>query len=283
MPASHAATEGTMPTSDAPDLDAIKAKQWQAWSTGDYAQVGTTLQIVGERLVEALDLRPGQRVLDVAAGNGNASLAAARCWCEVVSTDYVPAWLEKGRERAHAERLAIEFRPADAENLPFDDGSFDVVTSTFGVMFTPNQQRAADEMLRVCRSGGRLGMANWTPEGFVGQMFKVIGKYTKPPAGLRPPSLWGTRDHLHKLFGAAATAIYLREQSFVFRYKSAEHWLYLWKEIYGPLKVAFETQDAANHEKFADDLLSLVDAHNFATDGTMVVPAKYAEIVITLR
>ena len=177
-----------------PDLETVKARQRVAWSSGDYAVIGTTLQIVGEELCEslALDVRAGQKVLDVAAGNGNASLAAARRWCEVVATDYVPALLERARERAVAERLAIEFREADVEALPFADGSFDVVVSTFGVMFAPDQARAAAEMLRVCKPGGKIGLANWTPEGFIGQVFKTVGKHVPPPAGVKSPSLWGT-------------------------------------------------------------------------------------------
>src|SRR5450631_3853409 len=189
------------------DLEALKARQHDAWSSGDYAVVGTTLQIVGEQLCEALDIRSGQKVLDVAAGNGNATLAAARRWCEVVSTDYVPSLLERGRLRAEADGLLIKFKEADAEALSFTDASFDAVLSTFGVMFTPNQDRAAAELIRVCRSGGKIGLANWTPEGFIGQLFKVLGKYLPPPAGSKSPALWGTREHLIGLFGPAAFAI----------------------------------------------------------------------------
>jgi ubiquinone/menaquinone biosynthesis C-methylase UbiE len=178
------------------NLDAVKARQHGAWSSGDYAVVGTTLQIVGEELCEALDLRSGQKVLDVAAGNGNASLAAARRWCDVIATDYVPALLERARERALAERLDIEFRKADAEALPFRDAEFDVVMSTFGVMFTPDQDRAAAELVRVCKHGGKIGLANWTPEGFIGQLFKTIGKHIAPPVGTKSPGLWGTRPRI---------------------------------------------------------------------------------------
>ena len=185
-----------VPPPTLPDLGAVKTRQQGAWSSGDYAIVGTTLQIVGETLCEALDLRAGQKVLDVAAGNGNVTLAAARRWCEVVSTDYVPALLERGRGRAAAEGLAIEFRQADAEALPFVDASFDVVVSTFGVMFTPDQDKAAAELLRVCRPGGKVGLANWTPDGFIGQLFKTIGKHAPPPVGVRSPALWGVeRTH----------------------------------------------------------------------------------------
>ena len=185
------------------DLKALKSRQQAAWSSGDYAVIGTTLQIVGEELCEALDVRSGQKVLDVAAGNGNASLAAARRWCDVVATDYVPALLERARERAAAERLDIEFREADAEALPFPDGSFDVVVSTFGVMFTPDQDRAAAEMIRVCKPGGKIGLANWTPDGFIGQLFKTIGKHVPPAPGAKSPALWGTRARIAELFDAA--------------------------------------------------------------------------------
>src|SRR6476619_648294 len=183
-----------------PDLSAVKTRQQGAWSSGDYATVGTTLQIVGETLCEALDLRAGQKVLDVAAGNGNATLAAARRWCEVISTDYVPSLLERGRARAAAEGLSVQFKEADAEALDFGDGTFDAVISTFGVMFTPDQDRAASELLRVCKSGGKIGLANWTPEGFIGQVFKTLGKYLPPPAGAKSPALWGTPARIKEMF-----------------------------------------------------------------------------------
>ena len=189
------------------DLSALKTKQHGAWSSGDYAIVGTTLQIVGEELCEALDLRAGQKVLDVAAGNGNATLAAARRWCEVVSTDYVPSLLERGRARATAEGLSVQFKEADAEALDFGDATFDAVLSTFGVMFTPDQDRAAAELLRVCKSGGKIGLANWTPEGFIGQLFKTLGKYLPPPAGAKSPALWGTQARITEMFGASAASI----------------------------------------------------------------------------
>src|SRR3712207_331639 len=190
-----------------PDLTALKSRQHAAWSSGDYAVVGTTLQIVGEELCEALDLRSGQKVLDVAAGNGNVSLAAARRWCDVTATDYVPALLERAGERAQAERLSIAFREADAEALPFDDQSFDVVVSTFGVMFTPDQDRAARELVRVCKRGGKIGLASWTPEGFIGQLFKTVGKHLPPPPGARSPARWGTRAGIAELFGTQAASI----------------------------------------------------------------------------
>jgi SAM-dependent methyltransferase len=219
-------TTPTTPTpATAPGLAAIEARQQGAWSSGDDAVIGTTLQIVGETLCEAVDLRAGERVLDVAAGNGNASLAAARRRADVVSTDCVPALLERGRERAAAERLDIAFREADAEAPPFEDGTFDVVLSTFGVMFTPDQDRAAAELLRVCRAGGgRIGLANWTPAGFIGRLFKAMGGHVPPPAGARSPALWGTTERLAELFGRDAT-VAATPREFVFRYRSPEHWL----------------------------------------------------------
>jgi ubiquinone/menaquinone biosynthesis C-methylase UbiE len=204
-----------------PDFEAVKTKQQMVWSCGDYAAVGTTLQIVGEELAEAMDLRPGQKVLDVAAGNGNVTLAAARRWCDVTSTDYVEALLHRGRLRADAEGLRVEFRQADAESLPFADGTFDAVVSTFGVMFTPNQARSASEMLRVLKSGGRIGLANWTPDGFIGQMFKIIGRYLPPPSGVKSPALWGTKDWLERAFRNEASEIAVEHRHF--RFAIARH------------------------------------------------------------
>ena len=264
-----------------PDLAAIKARQQGAWSSGDYAVVGTTLQIVGEELCEALDLRAGQKVLDVAAGNGNVSLAAARRWCEVVASDYVPALLDRARERADADRLSIEFREADAEALPFADASFDVVVSTFGVMFTPDQDRAAAEMVRVCRRGGKIGLANWTPEGFIGQVFKTIGKHVPPPAGARSPALWGTRARLAELFEPHASSIQSAPRHFVFRYRSPEHWLEVFKGYYGPLLKTFAALAPPAQAALEQDLLSLIGQFNRSGDRSMVVPSEYLEVVIT--
>ena len=266
-----------------PDLDTVKTRQQGAWSSGDYAIIGTTLQIVGEALCEALDLRAGQKVLDVAAGNGNVTLAAARRWCEVVSTDYVPALLERGRERAVAERLAIEFRQADAEALPFVDASFDVVVSTFGVMFTPNQDKAATELLRVCKPGGKIGLANWTPEGFIGQLFNTIGKHMPPPAGVKSPALWGTGARITELFGAQASSIQLEQRDFVFRYRSAQHWIDVFKTYYGPLLKTFGALDPQAQAALTDDLFALIKRFDRSGDKTIVVPSEYLEVVVTRR
>ena len=265
-----------------PDLTAVKTRQHAAWSSGDYAIVGTTLQIVGEDLCEALDLRPGSKVLDIAAGNGNATLAAARRWCDVTSTDYVRALLNNGRDRAAAERLKVDFREADAENLPFADKSYDIVMSTFGVMFTADQDKAASEMLRVCRSGGKIGMANWTPEGFIGQLFKTLGKHLPPPTGVKSPALWGTRARLEEMFGSAGE-IDAQPRMFTFRYRSPEHWLEVFKTFYGPMLKAFAALDAAKQAALRNDLLLLVGQFNRATDGTMAVRSEYLEVVITKR
>jgi SAM-dependent methyltransferase len=262
------------------DLAALKARQHGAWSSGDYAVIGTTLQIVGEALCETLDLRAGQKVLDVAAGNGNVSLAAARRWCEVVATDYVPSLLERARERAQAERLAIVFQEADAEALPFSDASFDVVVSTFGVMFTPDQERAAVELARVCKPGGKIGLANWTPEGFIGQVFKTIGKYLPPAVGTKSPARWGTRVGIAQLFETRASSIHAEPRHFVLRYHSAEHWLEVFRTYYGPLLKTFAALPPAVQADLEHDLLALIGRFNRADDGSMVVASEYLEVVI---
>jgi ubiquinone/menaquinone biosynthesis C-methylase UbiE len=264
------------------DYAAIKARQQLAWSSGDYAIVGNTLQIVGERLCEAVDLRSNHRVIDVAAGNGNATLAAARHFAEVVSTDYVDALLQRGRERVDAERLAVTFQLADAENLPFEPASFDVVLSTFGVMFTPDQKRAALEMLRVCRSGGKIGLANWTPDGFVGRLFKTIGKYVPPAPGLQSPALWGTRSHIEMLFGNDVD-IKSEIRSFAFRYKSPTHCLAVFRGYYGPVLKAFAAVEAEARDGLERDLLALMEGANVARDGSLVAPSSYLEVVVTKR
>ena len=265
-------------TAPSPDLAAVKAKQQATWATGDYPLIGTTLQITGENLAEAMDLRPDTRVLDVAAGNGNATLAAARRCCNVVSTDYVGEWLKGGMARAEAERLTVAFREADAENLPFEDGSFDAVMSTFGVMFTADQDTAASELLRVCRPGGRIGFANWTPDGFVGQVFKTIGRHVPPPAGVRSPALWGTEDRIREMFGPHATKIEFRLRDFMFRLRSPEFWVESWALSYGPIAKALQAA-GDDRDALAADLIAL--AHDFSRDERqMIVPSQYAEIVV---
>jgi ubiquinone/menaquinone biosynthesis C-methylase UbiE len=262
------------------DLAAVKTRQQAAWSTGNYAVVGTTLQIVGENLCEALDLRSGARVLDVAAGNGNATLAAARRWCSVTSTDYVSSLLESGRVRAQAEGHPIQFQEADAENLPFGDASFDVVMSTFGVMFTPNQEKAASEVARVCKPGGKIGLANWTPESFIGQLFKTIGKYIPPAPGVKSPGLWGTLPRLEALFSDAARDIRATAREFTFRYRSPTHWIEVFRTYYGPMNKTFAALDAGKQAAFTQDLLALMESRNRSGDRTLVLPSEYLEVVI---
>ena len=264
-----------------PDFTAIKQRQQAAWASGDYAVIGTTLQIVGETLAEAADVRAGQAVLDVAAGNGNASLAAARRHAVVTSTDYVQDLLDKGRARALAEELPIQFQLADAEALPFDNASFDIVLSTFGVMFTPDHRRAASEMLRVVRPGGRIAMANWTPAGFIGRLFKVIGAHVSPPAGVQPPSMWGTEPHIVELFGAQAAQIRCERRRFNFRYRSAAHFIQVFRDLYGPTHKAFGALDVAGASSLERAITALLDELNVAGPDSLVVPSEYLEIVIT--
>jgi len=266
-----------------PDLTAVKTRQQATWSSGDYAVIGTTLSITGELLCEAVGLRPGQRVLDVAAGNGNATMAAARRWAEVTSTDYVAALLDHGRAKAEAERLSVTFQEADAEQLPFDGGSFDVVLSVFGVMFTPNQEQAASEMLRVCRPGGTIGLANWTPDGFIGHVFRTIGKYNPPPVGVKSPALWGTEERLNELFGDEIANITANRRIFTFRYHSAEHWLEVFRTYYGPVLKTFAALDANGQAGLTRDLTDLLRRFNQGGSDTLAVPSEYLEVVITRR
>ena len=270
-------------TTSSPDLAAIKLRQQAAWGSGDYAVIGTTLQIVGESLAEACDLRWDERVLDVAAGNGNATLAAARRGCAVTSTDYVAGLLERGAERARAERFDVRFQVADVEALPFDDAAFDAVVSTFGVMFAPDHARSAAEMARVCRPGGRIGMANWTPDGFIGQMFKVLGRYVAPPAGVTPPSMWGVESHLRQLFGDRVSSMTAIPRTFSFRYRSAAHFVDVFRTWYGPTHKAFASLPADKADALQHDLIQLLDRTNRAGPKSLVVPSDYLEIVATMR
>jgi SAM-dependent methyltransferase len=264
-----------------PDLVAVKARQQRMWSSGDFAQVGATLTIVGETICEATDLRAGQKVLDVAAGAGNAALAAARRFADVTAVDYVPALLERGRERAAGERLAVKFVEGDAEALPCADAAYDVVLSTYGVMFAPNQEQAAQELLRVCRPGGTIGLANWTPEGWIGEVFRATGKHVPPPAGVASPLQWGVESRLRQLFGSGISSLQVTRRQFVFRYRSPEHWLEFFRTYYGPTYMAFAALDAAGQAALASDLLDVAITHNRAGDGTLVVPAEYLEVVAT--
>ncbi|HEY0490570.1 MAG TPA: class I SAM-dependent methyltransferase [Telluria sp.] len=278
-------TSSSQPTRDAnaPDFVAIKQRQQATWASGDFAIIGVTLQIVGESLAEAADIRADERVIDIAAGNGNATLAAARRFARVTSTDYVPALLEKGRVRAAAEGLSVTFREADAEALPFPDASFDAALSTFGVMFTPDHARSASEMMRVVRPGGRIGLANWTPEGFIGQLFKTIGKHVPPPAGLKSPAMWGTEPYLRELFGDQADRIEATRKIFNFRYASAEHWLQVFRDFYGPVHKAFAAVGADGEMALGKDITELLERFNTAGGASLVVPGEYLEVVVTKR
>jgi SAM-dependent methyltransferase len=265
-----------------PDYATIKQRQQATWASGDFAVVGTTLQIVGETLAEAADVRAGERVLDVAAGNGNATLAAARRFATVTSTDYVPDLLQKGRRRAEAEGLDVHFEVADAEALPYADASFDVVLSTFGAMFAPNHEQAASELLRVVRPGGRIGMANWTPEGLIGRLFKVIGAHVPPPAGLRSPALWGTEGHLVGLFGPHARDLRIKRKVFPFRYLSATHFVQVFRDLYGPTHKAFASLNAAGQKALERDIIALLNEFDIGGNRGLVAPSEYAEVVITV-
>jgi SAM-dependent methyltransferase len=267
----------------APDLAAIKARQQATWSSGDYHMIATQIQIVSELLIEALDVHSTERVLDVATGSGNAALAAARRGCDVVGADYVPALLDRARRRAEAEGLPIEFVEGDAEALPFDDGSFDVVSSVFGAMFAPSQEQAASELARVARPGGRIGVVAHTPDGFIGNLFKVIGKHVPPSAGLRSPIQWGTEDRLRELFDDSIADLRVEKRHYVFRDRSPLHFVDYWRTFYGPTLKAFETVGAAGREALEADMVELIVRFNRAEDGTMVVPSEYLEAVIVKR
>jgi ubiquinone/menaquinone biosynthesis C-methylase UbiE len=277
--------QNTQPSQTAPALDliAIKARQQATWASGDFAVVGTTLQIVGETLCETADVRSGEHVLDVACGNGNAALAAARRWGRTVGLDYVPDLLEKAAERAQAERLDIELIEGDAEAMPFADGAFDVVLSTFGVMFAPDHAKAASELLRVCRSGGRIALASWTPEGFIGELLRTVGRHVPPPAGLTPPSAWGKPEHLAALFGDGISSLTTERRDFAFRYESAAHFIDVFRSFYGPTHKAYAALDEAGRAKLTADLESLLARHDRGAGRGLVVPAEYLESIATRR
>jgi len=272
-----------MTTPQTPDLAAVKGKQQKAWSSGDYGKVGVTLSMMAELLAEAADLKPGQRVLDVASGNGNAALAAARRFSDATAIDYVPMLLEEARNRAEAEGLTIDFQEGDAENLPFEEASFDVVLSTLGVMFAPDQQKAASELLRVVRPGGTIGLASWVPDGYIGNLFKTIGKHVPPPAGLKPPFRWGTEEGLDELLDGGIGSLQTRRRAFVWRFPSAQHHVEFMREYCGPLNKAFGALDEEGQNALESDLISLAESYNHSDDGTAALHADYLEIVATRR
>jgi SAM-dependent methyltransferase len=272
-----------MTTPQTPDLTTIKERQQKAWSTGDYGKVGTTLLLMSELLAEAADLKPGQKVLDVASGNGNASLAAARRFSEVTGIDYVPMLLDEARKRAEAEGLTIDLLEGDAEQLPFEDASFDVVLSTLGVMFAPDQEKAAGELLRVVKPGGTIGMVNWVPDGYIGNLFKTIGKYVPPPPGLKPPFRWGTEEGLDELLDGGIGSLQTRRRTFVWRFPSVRHHVEFMRGYYGPLNKAFGALDEEGQAALERDLISLAERYNHSEDGTAALHADYLEIVATRR
>lgn len=277
---SHTLSETKINT---PDFDTIKSRQKAMWASGNYAKVGTTLQLSGELLCESMALSAGQTVLDVAAGNGNATLAAARRFCKVTSTDYVQELLDQSLARALAEGMDVNYQIADAENLPFEHDQYDHVVSTFGVMFAPNQTKAAAELLRVCKTGGKIGLANWTPDSFIGQLFKIIGRYVPPPDGVSSPANWGTETFIDANFKAQAQRIAIVRRDFLFRYLSAEHWLHVFRTYYGPTHKAFNALASEQQTALANEILGLLEKSNIAKDGTLIVPSAYLEIVITKK
>ncbi len=267
----------------APDIAAVKERMHKIWTSGEYARVGNTLVLIGERLCEAADIRSDERVLDVATGSGNTAISAARRFCEVTGMDLDPGSIEHARRRAEAEGMDLAFEVGDAEDLPYPDASFDVVLSTIGVMFCPRQEMAAGELLRVCRSGGRIGLSNWTPDGFIGQMLKTVGEHVPPPPGIKPPPLWGTEERLRELFGEGTSSIEATRRTFVFRYPSVEFYVGLLRDYYGPTVRAFAALDAEGQEALVRDLEELMNRWNTSGDETLVVTSDYLEVVAIKR
>jgi ubiquinone/menaquinone biosynthesis C-methylase UbiE len=265
------------------DLSAVKDRQRLTWASADYGAVAALIVPMAERLVEAADLRAGDTVLDVATGTGNAALAAARCGCAVTGLDYVPALLERGRARALAEGLGVTFTEGDAERLPYPDDSFDAVLSCVGVMFTPDQQRAAGELVRVCRPGGKIALANWTPTGFVGGMLRTVSKHVPPPAGLHPPGLWGTEQRLDELFAGALSDLSIERRQFVFRFRTADDFVEFFRAHYGPVAKAFEALDEAGREHLHADLAALAAAYGRAAGPSVAIPSEYLEVIAVAR
>ena len=262
-----------------PDLVAVKSRQRQTWASGDYAAVASRIVLMAERLADAADLRAGERVLDVACGSGNAALAAARCGCEVTGIDYVPELLDRGRERAAADGLSVDFAEGDAEALQFPDGAFDAVLSCVGVMFTPDQERAAAELVRVCRPGGTIALANWTPSSFIGQMFRTVTGYVPAPAGVRPPGLWGTEQRLQELLGPAVSRLEVARRRLVLRFRSADEFVRFFRDNYGPVHKAFQALDEPGRERLYEDLVALAREHDRSPGPSVAMPSDYLEVV----
>src|SRR5262245_29506263 len=271
------------PEATRPDLHAIKQRQQQAWASGNFAVVASRIVIVAEQLCDTADLRAGWRVLDVATGSGNAAIAAARLGCDAVGVDYVPALLEIGRLRAAIEGLDVELLEGDAEALPFPDSSFDAVTSVFGSMFAPDHAQAASELLRVCRPGGTIALASWTPDGFVGELFRTMAAHVPPPPGLSPPMLWGTEAHLRDLFGESIAWLEVAERTFTFRHRSAEEFVEFFRTWYGPTVKAFAALEGPARESLERDLLELARRHDRLAGDAIAIPATYVEAVAVTR
>jgi ubiquinone/menaquinone biosynthesis C-methylase UbiE len=269
--------------SQAPNLSVIKDRQQKTWTSGNYARIGNTLVIMGELLCEAVDVHAGDKVLDVATGSGNTAISAARRFCDTTGIDYVPELIEHARKRAEVEGVEITFDVGDAEDLPYPDASFDVVLSTLGVMFAPDQEKVAKELLRVCRPGGKIGLANWTPDGFIGHMFRTLGKHVPPPPGIKPPPLWGTEERVRELLGEGIASLEVTQRSYIWRYHSAGHFVEYFRSYYGPTLKAFESLDPDGQEALAKDLEELFEHWNTSGDATLIVPSDYLEVVAVRR
>ncbi len=262
------------------ELDGVKQTQQQTWATGDFAIIGWNTVYPGELLCEAVDLRAGHKVLDVAAGSGNVALSAARRNCEAVGIDYVPALIERARMRAAVEGLPARFEVADCEQIPFADESFDRVLSLYGSMFAPDQEKAAQELIRVCRRGGRIGLGNWTPDGFWGQTFALVGRYLPPPSGVRPPPEWGTQKRLEELFGDFTSSMAVSKRNALFRFRNNQHWIDVFSTWFGPIMRVREKLDEGRCAQFLAELNGILDQFNQSDDETLLVSADYLEVVI---
>jgi len=265
------------------DFEEIKNKQQNVWASGDFSIVAWNTLYIGEKLCEAVDFRAGQKILDVATGSGNTALSAARRFGEVTGIDYVPALIEKAKERSAIDKLPVDFRVADCENMPFPDGSFDVVLSTFGSMFAPDHEKAAQELLRVCKPNGKIGLANWSPEGFWGEIFRLRGKYIPPEENLKPPGEWGTEQRIKELFENHTSEIKINKRTALFRYKSVEHFIEFFKTYFGPILKTFEALDEQQQNQYQKDIEQKVIQFNQSGDNTVVIPAEYLEIVMVKK
>ena len=262
-----------------PDLAAVKQRQQQAWASGDFHVVAARIMLVAEHLVDTADLHAGWRVLDVATGSGNAAIAAARLGCTAIGVDYVPALLQRGRQRAAAEGLEVALLEGDAEALPFPERSFDAVTSVFGSMFAPDHERAAAELLRVCKPGGTIALASWTPDGFIGELFRAVARHVSPPAGVRSPMLWGTESHLRELFGEEIASLEVSERTFTWRFVSAEAFVEFFRAWYGPTLKAFAALEGAARNALETDLVALARRFDRLGTDAIAIPATYTESI----